>query len=148
MNTSLSIAAPISPPPLVTAVASRGDRLHATAAAIDMERSIARCRVVLSLVAIVAVYDDPTNPMLTRWLPLTGGAFSLNRYQFVVLLAHLAYSLTMASLHRRMSATPARLAAVATGGDVLFGEAIALVTEGLTSEFYVFFAIAVVTVGL
>jgi signal transduction histidine kinase len=114
----------------------------------DMERSIARCRVLLSLAAILAVYVDPTPPALTRWLPLTGGAFVLNRYCVAALLGHLTYSLTLAWAQERSLASPARLARIATWADVFFGAAIALVTEGDTSIYSVFFAFAVLTVGL
>jgi len=114
----------------------------------DMERSIARCRVFLSLVAILALYVDPTEPTLTRWLPLTGGAFTLNRYWVTALVSHLAYSLTLVFLQTRPSVVPARLAMIATWGDVLFAAAVALVTEGTTSPFYSFFAFAVLTAGL
>jgi signal transduction histidine kinase len=114
----------------------------------DMERSIARCRVFLSLAAILAIYIDPSAPVFTRWLPLTGGAFVVNRYWVTVLLAHLAYSLSLAWAQQRPLASPARLARIATWGDVCFGAAIALVTESETSIYYVFFAFAVLTVGL
>jgi signal transduction histidine kinase len=117
-------------------------------ASLEMERSIARCRVALSLITIVAVYLDPTQPVLTRWLPVTGGPFMIGSYQGIVLLVHLAYSLTLVSLRARTAISPARLVAVATAGDVLFGGAIALVTEGSTSPFHLFFAFAVMAVGL
>ena len=114
----------------------------------DMERSIARCRVFLSLTAILAIYIDPTAPTLTRWLPLTGGAFVLNRYWVTVLLGHLTYSLALVWAQERSVLSPARLATIATWADVFFGAAIALFTESETSIFYVFFAFAVLTVGL
>jgi len=114
----------------------------------DMERSIARCRVFLSIAAILAIYVDPTAPALTRWFPLKGGSFVVNRYWATVLLGHLTYSLALVWAHQRSFATPARLARIATWGDVFFGAAIALVTEGDTSIYYVFFAFAVLTVGL
>ncbi|HEY2385983.1 MAG TPA: histidine kinase [Candidatus Binatia bacterium] len=116
--------------------------------ALEMERSVARCRVLLSLAAILAWYVDPTEPTLTRWLPLTGGTFVLNRYWVSVLLAHLAYSVVLASAYAMREPPLARLAAIATAADVLFGAAIALVTEGVTSLYYVFFAFAVLSVGL
>jgi two-component system sensor histidine kinase DesK len=118
------------------------------ATSFDMERSIARCRVFLSLVAILALYVDPTEPTLTRWLPLTGGAFTINRYWAVVLVAHLLYSLTLVYVHRFPGPPSPRLATIASWGDVLFAAAIALVTEGTTSPFYSFFAFAVLAAGL
>ena len=114
----------------------------------DMERGIARCRVVLSVIAILALYVDPTEPTITRWLPLSGGAFTINRYWATVLVAHLTYSLTLFFLHSRPGPPPTRLAAIATWGDVLFAAAIAVVTEGTTSPFYSFFAFAVLAAGL
>lgn len=118
------------------------------ASTFDLERGIARCRVILSLVAILALYVDPTEPALTRWIPISGGAFTINRYWATVLIAHLAYSLTLFVLHGRPAAPWARLTTIATCGDVLFAAAIALVTEGTTSPFYSFFAFAVLAAGL
>jgi signal transduction histidine kinase len=66
----------------------------------------------------------------------------------VVLVSHLAYSLVLVYLQNRPTVTPARLALVATWGDILFAAAVALVTEGTTSPFYSFFAFAVLTAGL
>jgi hypothetical protein len=100
------------------------------------------------VIAILALYVDPTEPTLTRWLPLTGGAFTVNRYWVTILVSHLAYSLTLVFLQTRPLVTPARLATISTWGDVLFAAAIALVTEGTTSPFYSFFAFAVLTAGL
>ncbi len=117
-------------------------------ASFDMEHSIARCRVFLSLIAILALYIDPTEPILTYWLPLTGGAFTVNRYWVTVLVSHLVYSLTFLYLQTHLLVTPVRLAAIAMWGDILFAAAIMLVTEGTTSPFYSFFAFAVLTAGL
>ena len=117
-------------------------------AALEMERSIARCRVVLSLLAILAIMLDPTEPALTRWLPLTGGFFVVNRYWVTVLLAHLTCGVALVSLQSRNTIPPARLAVISAWVDVLFGAAVALVTEGETSLFQVFFAFTVVSVGL
>jgi len=114
----------------------------------DMERGIARCRVLLSLIAILALYVDPLEPSLTRWLPLSGGAFSVNRYWAGVLIGHLTYSLSLYFLHTRGRIPAALLARVATWGDVLFASLIALVTEGTTSPFYSFFAFAVLSAGM
>ncbi len=35
----------------------------------QIEYNIARCRVVLSLAAILVVYIDPETPLLARWTP-------------------------------------------------------------------------------
>ncbi len=114
----------------------------------DLELSIARCRVILSAVAIVAVYVDPTHPTLTRWFPLRGGPFTIDPYTLAVMTTHLAYSVALYyALAQRLVET-ARLITIATWADVIFGALIALVTEGATSPFYAFFAFAVVAVGL
>jgi signal transduction histidine kinase len=114
----------------------------------DMERSISRCRIVLSLTAMVAICLDPTEPTLTRWLPLTGGYFVFNRYWVSVLVAHLVYSIVLAWAEDGPNASHDRLGTIATWGDVLFGAAIALVTEGVTSLYFVFFAFAVLSAGI
>jgi signal transduction histidine kinase len=114
----------------------------------DIDRSVAQCRIALSLVALVAVYVDPTTPTLTHWLPLRGGPFTLDPYALAVLLVHLAYSaaLYVAILSKRVS--PTMLFHVAIWGDVTIAAVIALVTEGATSPFYPFFVFAVLAVGL
>ena len=69
----------------------------------DIERSIARCRLVLSLGALAAVFVDPTEPILTRWIPLTGGSFVIDPYALATLIAHLCYSGAMiVVVHRRL----------------------------------------------
>jgi signal transduction histidine kinase len=113
-----------------------------------MERGIARCRVFLSLIAILALYVDPTEPHIIDWLPIGSGWFSVNRYWATVLVGHLVYSVTLFVQQARGAVPAARLAAIATWGDVLFAVAVAAVTEGTTSPFYSFFAFAVLTAGL
>ena len=113
----------------------------------EVEEYIAQSRVILSVAAFVAVYIDPTRPTLTRWIPLTGGPFMLDPWALAVMLAHLAYSVATYLLVGRRVVAPARIATVSTWADVLFGAAIALVTEGANSPFYVFFAFAVLAAG-
>ena len=109
----------------------------------DIERTIARCRVILSVTALIAVYIDPTHPTLTRWIPLTGGPFMLDPLALAVMLSHLVYSVSLyVTEHRRVVST-SRIGIVSTWTDVLFGTAIALVTEGANSPFFVFFTFAV-----
>jgi signal transduction histidine kinase len=102
----------------------------------EMERSIARCRVFLSLVTSFVLYVDPT----------PAGAFSLGPHWRAVLAAHLLYSLALLVAGRRHSSKP--LSQVAACGDVLFSAAVATVTEGTASPFYTFFAFAVLAAGL
>jgi len=113
----------------------------------DVERNIAKCRIILSVAAFIAVYVDPASPTLTRWLPLTGGPFTLDPHAYAVMVSHLTYSVAIYLVLGRPLATPERVARLSTWGDVLFGVAIALVTEGVNSPFYVFFAFAVLAVG-
>ena len=112
-----------------------------------IEYSIARCRLVLSLVAVVAVFIDPTEPLLSRWIPLTSGHFAIDPYVLLLLGAHLTYSLTVyAGMTQRWFAA-APIGARTLWIDVAFGAAIAFVTEGVTSPFYPFFAFAVIERG-
>jgi len=115
--------------------------------AADLERNIAQCRVILSIAAFITVYIDPTRPTLTRWMPLTGGPFTLDPYALAVLVSHLGYSAAIFLVVDRGLAGTRRIALVSTWGDVLFGASIALVTEGANSPFYVFFAFAVLAAG-
>jgi signal transduction histidine kinase len=113
-----------------------------------LEISIARCRVLLSAVAILAVYADPTPPTLTRWISLRGGPFTIDPVALGVMAAHLGYSVGIFVLLARHIVLPSRIARLTTWADVVFGALIALVTEGITSPFYAFFVFAVVAVGL
>ncbi|HLK09970.1 MAG TPA: histidine kinase [Candidatus Binatia bacterium] len=114
---------------------------------VEIERNLARCRVFLSLSALIAVYIDPTRPTLTRWLPLTGGLFALDPFALTVMLSHFVYSMAVYLAVERRPAASHRIAVASTWADVLFGAAIALVTEGENSPFYVFFAFAVLAAG-
>lgn len=114
----------------------------------DIDKSVARCRIALSLVALVAVYVDPTIPTLTQWLPLRGGPFTIDPYALAILLLHLAYSVTLYVVIVSQKVSPATLFTVATWCDVTIAAVIALVTEGATSPFYPFFVFAVLAVGL
>ena len=113
----------------------------------DLERNIAQCRVILSIAAFVTVYIDPTRPTLTRWMPLTGGPFTLDPLALAVLVSHLVYSVAIGLVLERGLAGTRRIATVSTWGDVLFGATVALVTEGANSPFYVFVSFAVLAAG-
>ena len=115
---------------------------------LHIEESIARCRVILSLSALAAVFIDPTQPVLTRWIPLTGGSFTINPYAFFTMSAHLCYSVAILFLRRSRRTSGSGSSTITTWLDVLFGTAIAVFTEGTNSPFYAFFAFAVVETGL
>jgi signal transduction histidine kinase len=104
----------------------------------DLDLNVARARVLLSLLAMVSLYVDPT---------VAGGMFHLNTLALVTLLCHLAYSLSLyVALSRPIGA--ASLPAVSTPQDLIFATAVAFLTEGQTSPSYVFFVFAIIGVGI
>ncbi len=113
-----------------------------------MEHTIARCRVVLSLTALVVVYIDPEAPLLAQWIPFVVGSFKIDPRVFIVMTAHLLYSVGIYVGLRRDWRLPPRLLARTVWTDVLFGTAIGVLTEGVTGPSYPFFAFAVVTSGM
>jgi len=116
---------------------------------IRIERNIAQCRGLLSIAAPLAIYVDPTQPMLIRrFLQLDWGAFVLDPRTLAILLAHIAYSVVIFAAVQRPDAPLPRIVTVSTWGDVLFAGAIAFVTEGTNSPFYVYFLFAVLAAGL
>ena len=115
---------------------------------LSIDRNIARCRLILSIAAIAAMYIDPAEPLLSRWIPLVSGPSVMDPRLTAVLAAHLTYSLLM-YFGLRSRWTPAmQVAAYTMWVDVLFAAAIATLTEGVTSPSYPFFAFAVVAAGL
>jgi signal transduction histidine kinase len=114
----------------------------------QIDWSIARCRLVLSVTALIAVFIDPTAPMFSRWIPITSGLFLIDPNALAVLAAHFCYSVTVVYVLGRGRVPAPRLATITTWVDVLFGAAVAMFTEGATSPFYAFFAFAVMEAGL
>jgi signal transduction histidine kinase len=114
----------------------------------DMEVTIASCRVVLSVCAIVGVYLDPMPPELLPGLGLGGGGLSIDPLAASAMGAHLLTSLVVWGLVRRRRDLIPRIAAITTWTDVLFAAAIAGVTEGTSSPFYAFFVFAVTATGM
>ena len=114
----------------------------------NMVRKVAACRLTLGLIAIVAVYVDPTEPSFFPWLKLRGGEFSMDPYALAVLGAHLGYSLVIywAVCGERMSSK--RLVSITSWFDVLFGAVIVVFTEGTSSPFWPFFVFAVIAAGV
>jgi len=113
-----------------------------------IERSIAQCRVLLSIAAPLAVYLDPTIPILVPEGALSGAAFFIDPLALGIMLLHLAYSFALLATVTREWAPLERIAAIANFGDVLFGALVAVVTEGTNSPFYTFFLFAVLAAGL
>jgi signal transduction histidine kinase len=113
----------------------------------QIEDRISRCRLVLSLIAIAAVFADPNEPFVSSWMPIASGHFTIDPSVLIVMLTHLAYSTVAYAAATREWFLPTRLALATTCADVLLGAAIAFLTEGATSPFYAFFAFAVVVAG-
>lgn len=110
-----------------------------------IERAIAQCRLILAVAGPLTVYIDPTEPTLVR---LLSGPFFIDPYALAVMILYLAYSVSVYVALVRFRVAPSRVAVVSTWCDVLFGAAIALVTEGHNSPFFLFFAFAVLAAGL
>ena len=115
--------------------------------AIHMEPSIARCRLLLSVIALIAVYVDPTEPTLMPWLNLTGGRFTIDRHVLGVMGGHLLYSSLIYYVLVRGLIPPPRLANITTWADVAFGAVIVAFTEGTSSPFWAYFVFAVIASG-
>jgi signal transduction histidine kinase len=103
-----------------------------------LDFNIARGRILLSLLAMVSLYVDPST---------AGGLFHLSRLALLTLLCHLAYSVTIyLTLRRRPNGIP--LATISTACDLFFATTIEFLTEGQTSPSYVFFVFAIVAAGV
>lgn len=104
----------------------------------DLDCDIAAARTILSILAIVSVYIDPTT---------AGGMFHLEPLPLAVLGSHLAYSVSVYLLLKSPGAI-ATLPAITAVLDLSFATAVAFVTEGQTSPSYVFFVFAIVAVAI
>jgi len=111
-----------------------------SATSFSIERSIAQCRLILSVSALIAVYIDPT-------LPMGGGLFTISPWALGALSGHLAYAAVTFRLLARPRVNLDRIALVTAWGDITFAMLIALVTEGTSSPFYVFFSFALIAAG-
>jgi signal transduction histidine kinase len=114
---------------------------------LDIERKVARCRVLLSVFALLSVYLLPNNAALMRWSGFTGAPYHVEPYALLVFGAHLGYSVAVyGSL--MIGLVPRGIVAITTWVDIGTGAITAIVTEGPTSPFYAFFAFAVVAAGV
>jgi signal transduction histidine kinase len=118
-------------------------RAHAV---IDLESSIARGRIVLSLVTLASVFIDPTTPHLATWMHVTSGPFLIDPNLLLVLCTHLVYAVGIYVAARR-HVPPERLGPFSTACDLVFALAVAIFTEGPTTPSFVFFAFVIVAVG-
>jgi signal transduction histidine kinase len=104
----------------------------------DLDLNVARARIVLSILATLSLYIDPT---------AVGGLFRLNRWAFATLACHLVYSIAVyVVLSRRLAISS--LPTASTALDLLFASAVAFVAEGQTSPSYVFFVFAIIAAGI
>jgi signal transduction histidine kinase len=103
-----------------------------------LDFNIARGRIVLSLLAMLSLYIDPST---------AGGLFHLSRLALITLLCHLAYSVGI-YLTLRQRPNGIGLSTVTTVLDLFFATAVAFLTEGQTSPSYVFFVFAIIAAGI
>src|SRR5260370_34108563 len=97
----------------------------------ELDGRVAQARVVLSLLALLTLYVDPS----------LGGLFHLDRWLLTSLLCHLIYSaLTWLALTWEAGTNPIRK--LSTGLDLIFATVIAFLTEGRTSPSFIFFVFA------
>jgi signal transduction histidine kinase len=103
-----------------------------------LDRDIARTRIVLSLLAMLSLFIDPST---------LGGLFHLTSYALITLLCHLGYSV---STYYVLTHKLARqwLSPVTIVLDLIFATTIAYLTEGQTGPAYVFFVFAIIAVGI
>lgn len=113
----------------------------------QIEDRIARCRLILSVVAFVAIFSDPTAPLVSSWIPMVTGRFAFDPWVMGVLGSHLAYSLLCYFAAARSWLRPDQIERATSVADVVFSAIIAVFTEGATSPFFPFFTFAVVTAG-
>lgn len=118
-------------------------RAHAV---IDLESSIARGRIVLSLVTLASVFIDPTTPHLAAWMHVTSGPFLIDPNLLLVLGTHLTYAVAIYVAARR-HVPPERLGPFATACDLVFALTVTVFTEGPSTPSFVFFAFVIVAVG-
>jgi signal transduction histidine kinase len=114
---------------------------------LDMERKVARCRVLLSVFAIVAMTVDPGHPLVPSMGRLVG-PLGLDPRATAILCLHFVFSVAIWGLLSRPLAASPRLVHLTTLNDVLFSVAIVMFTEGAASPFYMFFTFAVVAAGV
>jgi signal transduction histidine kinase len=113
----------------------------------DIERNVARCRTILSMVAIVVVFVDPTQPTALPGLPAPEPGTRIDPWALGIMVAHLAYSVVVAAIVGRPVVSAGVLSLATTWADVAFGAAIVTFTEGTASPFWAFFVFAVIAAG-
>src|SRR5207247_11096032 len=64
---------------------------------LDIERKVARCRILLSLFALAAIYLDPINPIVIGQFGSAGGPLRVDARARSVVGAHLGCSLAVSA---------------------------------------------------
>ncbi len=113
-----------------------------------IDRNIARCRLLLSPVVLVAVLINPTRPTWSLWVPFAKDPLAIDPYALGVAVMHLVYSLAILWMVTHNERALARLARITDWSDGLFGAAILFFTETTASPFYGVFVFAVLISGL
>lgn len=111
-----------------------------------IDSGIARCRLILSLLATTALLLDPTRTQLPAWLGPRHAFLGIHTLTLAVFAAYFLYSGILYLLARQQIPRP-RLVAASTWADVLFAMAIGFATEAVGSPFFVFFTFALVALG-
>src|SRR5438552_16363927 len=109
---------------------------------LDIERKVARCRILLSLFALAAIYLDPINPIVIGQFGSPGGLLRIDAHALIVLGVHLG-SILAVLFSVSIGLVPLGIVALSTGAAVLFAVVIALFAQRLPRLFYVLFAFAV-----
>lgn len=102
-----------------------------------LDRDIARTRIVLSLLAMLSLFIDPST---------LGGLFHLTSYALITLLCHLAYSVSTYYVLTHNCALQ-WLSPITIVLDLVFAASVAYLTEGQAGPAYVFFVFAIIAVG-
>src|SRR5271154_270815 len=103
-----------------------------------LDRDVARTRIVLSLLAMLSLYIDPST---------LGGLFHLTSYALITLLCHLGYSVSTYYVLTHEPA-PQWLSPITIALDLIFATSIAYLTQGQAGPAFVFFVFAIIAVGI
>src|SRR5262245_19176085 len=99
----------------------------------EMDLSIARARIALSVATLLAIYVDPA----------IGGLFTIDARTLAILLSYVLYGLLVHEAARRNLLADS-LPALSVTLDILFAVLLAIFTEGHTSPAFALFAFAII----
>jgi signal transduction histidine kinase len=113
----------------------------------DVEKDVARCRLILSGCALVALTIDATHRVFP-WSIAPAVASAVAASALAVLSVHLVYSSVLYLALAKRMISPQRARTLTPGADVLFSATLLLLPVPTIGLFYLFFAFAVASVGL